>query len=43
MAAGGKRFRYIPALNDSPLWVAGLADLVQNQLQGWPAGRRPIA
>lgn len=43
MAAGGKRFRYIPALNDSPLWVAGLVDLVQNQLQGWPAGRRPIA
>lgn len=39
MQAGGKRFRCIPALNDSPLWAEGLASLVQSQLQGWPVSR----
>ncbi len=34
--AGGKQFRYIPALNDDPAWMTGLADLVESQLQGWP-------
>lgn len=34
--AGGKQFRYIPALNDDPAWMVGLADLVESQLQGWP-------
>jgi ferrochelatase len=33
--AGGKQFRYIPALNDDPAWMVGLADLVESQLQGW--------
>lgn len=36
MAAGGKRFRYISALNDDPAWIAGLAGLVERHLQGWP-------
>lgn len=36
LAAGGKQFRYIPALNDDPVWIQSLADLVQTQLQGWP-------
>ncbi len=36
LAAGGKQFRYIPALNDDPVWIQSLADLVQSQLQGWP-------
>ena len=35
-AAGGKEFHYIPALNDSPAWMAALAELVQEHLQGWP-------
>lgn len=35
LAAGGTQFRYIPALNDSPLWIAGLADLVERNIQGW--------
>ncbi|CAJ50331.1 ferrochelatase, partial [Bordetella avium 197N] len=39
MEAGGQQFRYIPALNDSPLWVSGLADLVETQLQAWPVKR----
>jgi ferrochelatase len=33
--AGGKQFRYIPALNDDPSWMVGLADLVESHLQGW--------
>ena len=33
--AGGGEFRYIPALNDRPLWIAALADLVQAHLGGW--------
>ena len=36
MQAGGKRFRYISALNDDPVWITSLADLVLGQLQGWP-------
>jgi len=39
LAAGGRRFRYIPALNDDPAWVSDLAALVQEQLQGWPSTR----
>ncbi|MEI2418179.1 ferrochelatase [Orrella sp. JC864] len=42
LRAGGRQFRYIPALNDDPAWIRALADLVQTQLQGWagaPAGR----
>lgn len=36
MHAGGKRFRYIPALNDDQAWVASLADMVLSHVQGWP-------
>ncbi|MDM9559832.1 MULTISPECIES: ferrochelatase [Bordetella] len=39
LGAGGRQFRYIPALNDDPAWVEGLAALVDNHLQGWPTGR----
>ena len=35
LAAGGRQFRYIPALNDHPAWIEGLTDLVDNHLQGW--------
>jgi len=34
--AGGRQFRYISALNDSPAWVDALAALVEKNLQGWP-------
>ncbi len=39
-AAGGGRFRYIPALNDRPEHLRFLADLVERHLAGWvpPAG-----
>jgi len=36
LAAGGRRFRYIPALNDDPAWIRGLAGLAARHLQGWP-------
>lgn len=29
LAAGGRRLQRVPALNDDPRWIAGLADLVQ--------------
>ncbi|MNW19729.1 Ferrochelatase [compost metagenome] len=35
IGAGGKQFRYIPAINDDPAWIAGLASLVERHLQGW--------
>lgn len=36
LAAGGREFHYIPALNESPRWIAALADLACQHLQGWP-------
>lgn len=33
--AGGQEFRYIPALNDSPAFIAALAALVERNLLGW--------
>lgn len=38
-AAGGQEFHYVPCLNDHPTWMAALAELVQEHLQGWPTGR----
>ncbi|WP_024302758.1 ferrochelatase [Pseudogulbenkiania sp. MAI-1] len=32
---GGGEYRYIACLNDSPLWIAALADLVEKNLAGW--------
>lgn len=37
LEAGGRQFRYIPALNDDPAWIAGLAGLTARHLQGWGA------
>ena len=33
--AGGKDFHFIPCLNEHPLWIAAMADLVLRNLQGW--------
>ena len=35
-AAGGQEFHYVPCLNDNPMWMAALAEIVQEHLQGWP-------
>ncbi len=39
LEAGGKDYRYIGCLNDSPAFVSALADLVQTHTAGWPVQR----
>jgi ferrochelatase len=41
LTAGGKEFHYLPCLNESPDWIAALAEIVEGQLAGWPT--RPTA
>jgi protoporphyrin/coproporphyrin ferrochelatase len=36
LEAGGQQFNYIECLNDSPQWLAALADFSVQQLAGWP-------
>lgn len=36
LAAGGKEYHYIPALNEDDVWIKALADIVERQLGGWP-------
>ncbi|MDQ6621013.1 MAG: ferrochelatase [Pseudomonadota bacterium] len=44
LAAGGKEFHAIPCLNEQPLWIAALTDIVLQNLQGWlPAPHNPRA
>lgn len=49
LQAGGKEYHYIPALNDRPLWIHALTDLLQHHLSGWlatdrdPSSERAIA
>lgn len=40
LTAGGKEYRYIPCLNDSPHWMQALTALAERHLGGWPL-RRP--
>ena len=35
LRAGGRAFHAIPCLNEQPLWIAALADLVLANLRGW--------
>ncbi len=37
LGSGGKEFHAIPCLNEHPLWIAALADLVFRNLGGWLA------
>jgi ferrochelatase len=39
--AGGQEFHYIPCLNDSPDWIAALAQIAQQHLAGWPTQAAP--
>ena len=43
LQAGGKEFHYIPCLNESPQWIAGLADIVEQHLQGWQTLSTPTS
>jgi ferrochelatase len=42
IAAGGKEYHYIPALNEDNAWIKALANLVERHLSGWPT-KTPIA
>ncbi len=35
LAAGGKEFHYIPALNEHPQWIAALGQIALDNLGGW--------
>jgi ferrochelatase len=35
LKAGGKEFRYIPALNEHPQWIAALGQIALDNLGGW--------
>ena len=35
LESGGKEFHVIPCLNEHPLWIKALADLVYRNLDGW--------
>jgi protoporphyrin/coproporphyrin ferrochelatase len=37
--AGGKEYRYIPCVNDSSVFIKGLADLCEQHLGAWPTRR----
>ena len=39
--AGGEKFSYIPCLNDSPVWIAALAQISAQHLAGWPTQAAP--
>ena len=39
--AGGSEFNYLPCLNDRHEWIAALADIAVNHLQGWPTQAQP--
>lgn len=36
LTAGGKEFHYIPCLNESPAWLAALAEITEQHMIGWP-------
>jgi ferrochelatase len=40
-AAGGTDFHYIPCLNESPAWIAGLAEIAEQHMIGWPTQMTP--
>jgi ferrochelatase len=40
--AGGKEFTYIPCLNEAPVWIHGLAEIVEQHMIGWPTQLTPV-
>jgi len=39
--AGGREFHYIPCLNESPDWIAALAEIAEQHMIGWPTQLTP--
>ncbi|RJG05179.1 ferrochelatase [Noviherbaspirillum cavernae] len=42
LTAGGKEFHYIPCLNESPSWIAALAEIAEQHMIGWPTMMTPL-
>ena len=40
-AAGGTQFHAIACLNESPAWIAGLAEIAEQHMIGWPTMMSP--
>jgi ferrochelatase len=36
LTAGGGEYHYIACLNNSPVWISGLAEIADDHLGGWP-------
>lgn len=41
IAAGGKRFHYIPCLNADDAWITALGEITEQHLAGWPTKVTP--
>ena len=41
IAAGGQQFHYIACLNEAPSWIAGLAEIAEQHIIGWPTMMTP--
>jgi ferrochelatase len=39
LGSGGKRFAFVPCLNDQDSWIRALTDITLRHLQGWPTLR----
>ncbi|GJI97794.1 ferrochelatase [Duganella caerulea] len=39
--AGGKEFHYIPCLNETPAWIAAMAEIAEQHMIGWPTQMAP--
>lgn len=40
-AAGGQDYHYIACLNETPAWIAGMAEIAEQHLIGWPTMMSP--
>jgi ferrochelatase len=40
-AAGGQEYHYISCLNEAPAWIAGMAEIAEQHLIGWPTMMSP--
>jgi protoporphyrin/coproporphyrin ferrochelatase len=43
LVSGGKKFHYIPCLNDDPGWIGALGAVAEQHLAGWPTREIPSA
>ena len=43
LEAGGESFRYVPCLNDAPVWIQALSALAERHLAGWDTRALPDA